>query len=221
MASVESIQAALTSEDFGERLRGINQLRTLDPAVAFELIQTPVSDRNARVRYAAVSQLSELGKQDLEKALTVLRHSLHNDPEADVQAAAADSIGALRLTAAYDDLAQVYHSTSEWLVQMSILACLGELGEARAFELLSSALTSANSLLVVTAIGALGELQDERAVPLLLPFRHSDDWQTRHRLAQALGQFENSDAQTVLTALAQDEMDLVAQAAQAQLAQTS
>jgi len=112
MASIDSIQTALQSEDFGDRLRGINQLREIDPAVAFELIQGSVSDRNTRVRYAAVSQISELGKQNPDQALEILKRALHQDPEADVQAAAADAIGALGLIAAYDDLARVYHSTS-------------------------------------------------------------------------------------------------------------
>ncbi|MEL6327875.1 MAG: HEAT repeat domain-containing protein [Cyanobacteria bacterium J06626_23] len=217
MASIDSIQTALQSEDFGDRLRGINQLREIDPAVAFELIQGSVSDRNTRVRYAAVSQISELGKQNPDQALEILKRALHEDPEADVQAAAADAIGALGLTAAYDDLARVYHSTSEWLVQMSILACLGELGEAKAFDLLSEAIKSDNSLLVVTAIGALGELQDERALPLLLPFAQHPDWQTRHRLAQALGHHDSPTARAALEQLAQDETELVAEAAKAQL----
>ena len=221
MASVESIQAALLSDDLGARLRGINQLRDIDPALAFELIQTAVSDRNARVRYAAISQFSELGKQDREKALDILKRALHEDPEADVQAAAADSIGALGLKTAYADLAQVYHNTSEWLLKMSIVACLGELGAPEAFDLLSEALTADNSLLVVTAIGALGELQDNKAVPLLLPFAENEDWQVRHRLVQALGQFDTAAARTALETLTQDSTELVAEAAKAQLSSSS
>ncbi len=46
----------------------------------------------------------------------------------DVQAAAADSIAALKLTEAFEDLQQLYHTTSEWLVKLSIIAALGEMG---------------------------------------------------------------------------------------------
>jgi len=35
--------------------------------------------------------------------------SLFNDPEPDVQAAAADCLGALKLTEAFEDLQQLYH----------------------------------------------------------------------------------------------------------------
>ncbi|MEM6251397.1 MAG: HEAT repeat domain-containing protein [Cyanobacteria bacterium P01_D01_bin.156] len=215
--SVEHIRQQLASEDLGARLRAINLLRDIDPPTAFELIQTVVNDKSARVRYAAISQFSSLGFQDVETALTILKEALYNDPEADVQAAAADSIGALKLTDAYDDLATVYNSSSEWIVQMSIVACLGELGVARGFDLLETALKSDTSLVALTAIGALGELKDPRAIPLLLPFASHDDWQVRHRLAQALGHYVDTvqadDVLPALTKLTEDSSEIVTDAA--------
>ncbi len=210
----EQISQALKSENFGDRIKALNQLRDIDPAVAFKLIQPLCDDRNTRVRYAAVSQISTLGEQDKSTALSVLTASL-GDPEPDVQAAAADSLGALKLTAALDDLHELYQQTPEWLVKMSIIACLGEMGDRRAFDLLQSALTSDNALISVSAIGALGELKDERALPLLLPYADSDDWQVRHRVAQALGHFsDQSEAAQALQKLAKDESAIVAETAQ-------
>lgn len=215
--SPEQIEQQLASDELGQRLRAVNLLREIDPAVAFKLIQNVVSDRNARVRYAAISQFSSLGNQDREKALTVLRQALYHDPEADVQAAAADSIGALQLTDAYDDLVTAYNRTSEWIVQMSIVACLGELGVSQGFELLQQALQSNTALIALTAIGAMGELKDPRAIPLLLPFLESDDWQVRHRLAQALSNYlQTPQAEEVMPTLAQltqDQSEIVADAA--------
>ena len=219
--SPEQIKQQLASEDLGQRLRAVNLLREIDPAVAFELIQTVISDSSARVRYAAISQFSTLGTQDKETALTLLRGALYHDPEADVQAAAADSIGALRLVEAYDDLAIAYQNTSEWIVQMSIVACLGELGVDRGFDLLQQALQSENNLVALTAIGAMGELKDPRGIPLLLAFEKNDDWQVRHRLAQALSNYLSTpQADAVLptlTALTQDESEIVADAARSHL----
>ncbi|MEO0433497.1 MAG: HEAT repeat domain-containing protein [Cyanobacteria bacterium J06656_5] len=219
--SPEQIKQQLASEDLGQRLRAVNLLREIDPAVAFELIQTVISDSSARVRYAAISQFSTLGTQDKETALTLLRGALYHDPEADVQAAAADSIGALRLVEAYDDLATAYQNTSEWIVQMSIVACLGELGVDRGFDLLQQALQSENNLVALTAIGAMGELKDPRGIPLLLAFEKNDDWQVRHRLAQALSNYlptPQADAVLpTLTALTQDESEIVADAARSHL----
>lgn len=212
-SSAEQIQQMLSSESSGDRIKAINQLRDIDPATAFALIQPLCDDPNTRVRYAAVSQISTLGEQDKSKAFEVLTASL-GDPEPDVQAAAADSLGALRLTDSLDDLKELYETTTEWLVQMSIVACLGEMGDRRAFELLESALTSENSLVSVAAIGALGELKDDRALPLLLPYASSEDWQIRHRIAQALGHFsDRAEAAQALQALAQDKSALVAETA--------
>ncbi|NEP15510.1 MAG: HEAT repeat domain-containing protein [Leptolyngbya sp. SIO4C1] len=216
-SAYEQLEQQLQSENLGHRLTAVNQLRELDPAVAFKLVQLVIQDSSARVRYAAVSLLSSIGHQDEATALRLLREALLNDPEADVQAAAADSIGALHLTTAYDDLARVYEQTSEWLVQMSVIACLGELGEPRAFDLLQSALSSDNGIVVLSAIGALGELGDNRAVELLLPFTDHPDWQTRHRLVQALSQYEDEAARSALEQMTNDDSPIVAEAAQVHL----
>ena len=213
----ESVQELLSSQDFGQRISGVNQLRQLEPSVAFELIQPVVNDSNTRVRYAAVSQLDTLGTQDLQAALTILRERMINDSEPDVQAAAADALGALKLTEAYEDMLQLYRSTPEWLVQFSIIAALGELGEPRSFDLLQEALNSETSLIQTAAISSLGELGDARAVPLLIPFATNPDWQMRYRLVQALSKLGGAEARATLEKLAQDDKEEVAREAKAAL----
>jgi HEAT repeat protein len=208
----DSVRTLLNSQDFGDRLRALNQIRQLEPEAGFDLIQIVVEDNNPRVRYAAVSQMSVLGQQDPARAQTLLRGRLQ-DSEPDVQAAAADSIAALRLVDAFDDLQQLYHSSSEWLVKFSIIAALGELGDRRAFEMLEDALNSDNELLQMAAIGSLGELGDERAIQLLTPFATNSDWQIRYRVAQALCRLNGPAARSALELLAQDEMEQIAQEA--------
>ncbi len=209
----ESVQQLLSSSDLGDRLRGINQLRELEPAIAFELIQVPIKDSNSRVRYGAVSQMATLGEQNLEISYQVLRHHLLNDPEVDVQAAAADALGALKLHDAFDDLQNVYNTTSEWVLKLSIVAAVGGIEEPRAFELLEKGLQDDNTLIQTVAISALGELGDKRAIPLLVPFVNNSDWQVRYRVAQALARLGGSEAQILLQQLAEDEVELVAQEA--------
>ena len=209
----ESVKDLLASEDFGDRIRGLNQLRQIEPKLAFEMVKPKIIDNNTRVRYAAVSQLDTLGKEDKTAALELLRDRLFNDPEADVQAAAADAIGGLKLTEAFDDLANVYHQTQEWLVQFSIIAALGELGDTRGLELLKEALDSDNNLLQTAAIGSLGELGEASAVDWLIPFADSQDWQIRYRLAQALGRLGGELAHSTIEKLAEDEVEQVAQEA--------
>ena len=209
----ESVTTLLNSEDFGERIRGLNQLRQIEPATAFAMVQPLVTDENTRVRYAAVSQLDTLGTTDKNAALKMLRDRLFNDPEPDVQAAAADAIGGLKLVEAYEDLANTYHDTGEWLVQFSIIAALGELGDSRGFDLLKEALASDNNLLQTAAIGSMGELGDPRAIPLLASFADNEDWQIRYRLVQALGRLGGEEAKAVIRKLTEDEFEQVAQEA--------
>jgi HEAT repeat protein len=213
----DTVRELLQSQDLGDRLRGVNQLRQLDPAIAFELIQAPVIDGNTRVRYAAMSQLASLGSQNSQVSLKLLKAGLF-DPEPDVQSAAADSISALKLTEAYSDLEKLYRRSSEWLVKFSIVAALGELGEPRSFELLSEALQSDNELLQTAAIGSLGELRDGRAVALLIPFATNSDWQIRYRVVQALRQFDTPESRSTIETLTHDEVEQIAE--QARLALT-
>ena len=213
----DSVRKLLYSSDFGDRVRGLNQLRQMEAKLAFEMLKPLITDANARVRYAAVSQLDTLGREDLATALNLLRDRLLNDPEVDVKAAAADAIGGLQLTEAFDDLEQLYHQTSDWLIQLSIIATLGELGEPRGFDLLREALTSETGLLTIAAISSLGELGDSRAVSLLLPFTTHPDWQVRHRLVQALGLLGGPEARAALETLARDSQEQVAQEAKSNL----
>lgn len=209
----ESVSELLHSEDFGQRLRAVNQIRQLEPAIAFPMLQTAAADSNPRVRYAAVSQFSSLGQQDRAVTLTILRDRLLHDDDPDVQAAAADSIGALKLTDAFEDLQFIYRTTTQWLVRFSIVAALGELGDVRGFELLETALQSDNELVRTAAVGSLGELGDARALPLLIPFATDQDWQIRYRVVQALGHFNHPEAQSILETLSQDAVESVAQEA--------
>ncbi|MDS3860771.1 HEAT repeat domain-containing protein [Thermosynechococcaceae cyanobacterium BACA0444] len=221
MTTAAAVQAALASQDLGDRLSGINQLRQLPPDVAFELIQPVIHDPNPRVRYAAVSQLSSLGNCNLDKAQALLCDRLHNDGEVDVKAAAADAIGALKLSEAFADLASVYSNTSEWLLQFSIVAALGELGNPAATPLLLAALDTDQELLKLAAIGSLGELGDRAILPVLASYIDYPDWQVRHRLAIALGQIGGAQADSLLHQLSQDSSSTVAETATTLLAMQS
>lgn len=209
----ESVEALLNSADFGDRLRGVNQIRSLDPGVGFRLAELAIQDSNPRVRYGAVSQLASLGTQNLEQAAVILRGRLR-DNEPDVQAAAADSIGALKLTEVFEELDQLYRTTPEWLVKFSIVAALGELGDRRGFELLQDALAADNELLQTAAIGSLGELGDDRGVALLIPFATHADWQIRLRVVQGLGRLNTPECRSTLEKLTHDQVEQIAEEAQ-------
>jgi HEAT repeat protein len=210
---MESIEQLLNSPNKSDRIKVLNLIRELEPAIAFGHIQQLVVDQNTRVRYGAVSQMATLGTEDLAVSLTILRDRLINDTEPDVQAAAADAIGALKLTAAFEDLENLYHSTPEWLVQFSIVAALGELGDPRGLGLLQTALTSDTTLVQTAAIGAIGELGNPAGVESLTPFVTHPDWQVRYQLARALRNLGGDMAQKNLAILTQDDIPQVAQEA--------
>jgi HEAT repeat protein len=210
----ESIELLINSENKGDRIKALNLIRELEPTIAFSYIKQLVTDNNTRVRYAAVSQLATLGSQDLAESLIILRDRLVNDPEPDVQAAAADSIGALKLTDAFDDLQKLYETTPEWLVQFSIVAALGELGDPRGLELLKTALTNETSLVQTAAIGAIGELGNPNGVESLIPFVTNPDWQIRYQLARSLRNLGGALAAQSLAILATDPVEQVAKEAQ-------
>jgi HEAT repeat protein len=209
----DSVQKLLRSEELSDRLRAVNQLRQLDRRNAFELVQIPIQDSNPRVRYAAVSQLDTLGGEDLKKSFDLLLDRLLTDSEIDVQAAAADSLGALKLKEAFPDLERIYHSTSEWLLQLSIVAALGEMGDSRGFELLEEALKSEVDLVKTAAISSLGELGDLRAVHLLTHYVQDPDWQIRYRVVQALTRLGSPEALALLESMTNDEVEQIAQEA--------
>ncbi len=210
----ESIDILINSENKGDRITALNLVRALEPAIAFSYIKQLVTDNNTRVRYAAVSQLATLGSQDLAESLIILRDRLVNDPEPDVQAAAADSIGALKLTDAFDDLQNLYETTPEWLVQFSIIAALGELGDPRGLKLLQTALTHETSLVQTAAIGSIGELGNPHGVESLIPFVTNPDWQIRYQLARSLRNLGGDLAAQSLAILATDPVEQVAKEAQ-------
>ncbi|MEM7770389.1 MAG: HEAT repeat domain-containing protein [Cyanobacteria bacterium P01_A01_bin.37] len=211
----ESVKALLDSDDYGSRINSVNQMRYLDPAIAVELLMEASVDDNARVRYAAVSQLASSGGHQRDAVASLLRTRLLTDAELDVRAAAADSISALKLVDLFDDLKDVYCQTTDWIVRMSIVAALGELGDPRGFEILQDALQSETDLIQTAAIGAFGELGDRRAVELICPLAESDDWQIRYRVVQALTALGGDEAKATLRKLSNDTVEQVAQEARA------
>lgn len=216
----DSVRQLLSSSDYGDRIKAVNHIRQLEPKDGFELIQIAIADSNARVRYSAISQLDTLGHENLDLSLQILRDRLLNDSESDVKAAAADCLGALKLSDAFDDLLHAYQTTPDWIIQVSIIAALGEFGDPRCFDLLQQALENENELVKTAAIGSLGELGDKRAIGLLAPYATSSDWQIRYRVVQALSLLGGEEAKSVLETLTNDEMEPVAAEAKKILAGT-
>eukprot|EP00180_Rhodochaete_pulchella_P003169 Plantae.Rhodophyta-Rhodochaete_pulchella.ctg5220.p1 GENE.Plantae.Rhodophyta-Rhodochaete_pulchella.ctg5220~~Plantae.Rhodophyta-Rhodochaete_pulchella.ctg5220.p1 ORF type:complete len:244 (+),score=30.91 Plantae.Rhodophyta-Rhodochaete_pulchella.ctg5220:120-851(+) len=180
------VRALLASEDIAKRFSGVNQTRFLEPQVGLELMLEAVSDSNAQIRYAAVSQLALHGQTSPEKTLAVVTELLVSDSESSVRAGAADVIATLGLPECFDILKDVYSASTDWMLKFSIIAGLGELGDTRAYDLLVEALSSEEPLLQLASIGSLGELGDVRAIGLIEPFLESPDSTLKDRATTAL-----------------------------------
>ncbi|GAB4211188.1 MAG: HEAT repeat domain-containing protein [Synechococcales cyanobacterium] len=210
MADLPELRVLLTSDDLGDNLRAVNQARYLEPGDCWQILSEAATHENARVRYAAISQMGGLKLDDATPIATCLRQALQYDPEFDVRAAAAASLGDLKYPETLPDLIAAFAREREWLVQFSVIAALGELRDPGAFDTVASTLQSGNELVRTAAVAALGDLGDERAVPLLADWIRDPDWQLRFRIAIALGQIGTVSAQTLLQQLTQDEDERVA-----------
>ncbi|AFY72208.1 HEAT-like repeat protein [Synechococcus sp. PCC 7502] len=214
MIDIDLLRNQLKSDNYGDRMQALAQSRGLAVAERFEFVAIATSDPHTRIRYDAVSQLATIGNHNLEQSGQILCDRLLTDPEIDVRAAAADAIGALKLTDAFTHLANAYRNTTDWMMQFSIIAALGELGDQRGFELLADALAhNPNDLVKIAAIGALGELGDVRSLDLLLPLVEHPDWQVRHRLAQAFANIGTEPAIASLKTLTEDTASQVSEIA--------
>ena len=191
-SSPEEVRALLTSSDYVDRISALNRSRALGDerlAILLDLVQ---ADPNAQVRYLAVAQLIDAGGADKAAVLPVVRAVMANDAETSVRAGAADVVCGLGLTEAYEDLVACYEANSDWMVKMSVVAGLGELGDGRAYEFLVDVLgaedASGMGMLHTAAVGALGELGDKRGVDVVKGWMDSEDGMMRDRAADAYKQ---------------------------------
>lgn len=183
-------------DDFLERIRSIN--RTMSEAGAdsddvTHLVKLARDDSNAQVRYAALSRLAALDPPGEESAaggaiLEAARKALTGDSEPSCRAAAADLIAGLRLMDGFDDLVEAFNNTPDWVLRFSIVAGVGEMKHPLAFQFLSEVLDlDNNEVLVTTAcIGALGDLGDPQAIPIVQKFLDHEEESVRDRAQMAM-----------------------------------
>lgn len=184
-------------DDYMERIRSITRVDEL-PSIAEQvahLVPLATEDANQQVRYAAISRLSNLdasrlSEEDGKTVLQAARHALKEDKEPSCQAAAADLIAGLRLYDGFDDLVTTFNETSDWVLKFSIAAGVGEMHHPQSYEFLQGVLEhysedSNDALLIAAAIGALGDLGDERGVSVVEKYLDHPDSsiQDRARIA--------------------------------------
>lgn len=143
------------------------------------LIPLAHHDPQPQVRFTALGVLTqqppgELSEGTKSRVLSMASEILASDSEPSCRCGAADLISGLKLLDGYEELLKAYTSEgADWMLKLSILAGLGELKHPDAFDLLCAVIDPDNvkyekePLVLAAAIGALGDLGDKRALPIV------------------------------------------------------
>lgn len=194
--SQKNVEELLGSSAVTERIRGISRLGeygTFSDQVE-QLAHMSTEDGDSQVRYSALSRMSNLDREALSEeqvqlVLNSVLHALKTDKEPSCRAGAADVISALNLSGGFDEMIEIYRTSTDWVLKFTILAGLGEMGDERAFDVLLNVIeTEGNDevLLLTAAIGSLGELGDKRALPIVEKFVDHADLPLRERAKMAV-----------------------------------
>ncbi|MEL6469312.1 MAG: HEAT repeat domain-containing protein [Cyanobacteria bacterium J06623_4] len=211
---ISEIKALLADEDPQCRLRGLVALREYGPEQAVPLLVAQRKDSAFLVRsFVAMG----LGRKRNDEAYATLLAMLPEEPDNNVQAEIANSLG-LYGAKSVDRLVALFDENDHWLVRRSILAILPELECPH--QLLKVALKALedNDLTIVQAgistLGMLaGTVAEADALAALLPFLQSESWRSRMTLAYALKSFDSEVARDALAELRRDPHHKVVAAA--------
>lgn len=213
--SLSAVAEQLESKNSRDRLRALISLRDFPADRAVPLILKVIDDENLQIRAMAVFAL---GLKRTDACFPVLVKILETEADYSIRADAAGALGYLQDPRAFEPLLKAFYEDVEWLVRFSAAVSLGNIGDPRAFSALVGALDtteldSKETVINQAAISALGEIGDPRACEHILRFAQSDDWLTRQRLAEALGNLPSAKSLSALKYLAKDSHPQVSAAA--------
>ena len=209
-SNLEEIAAKLESEKLVDRKLALVSLEKVPAVDAAPLIMKMLRDENHQIRSMAIAAL---GRKPTKDSCLVLVNLLLSDPDYGVRASAAGALGALKDKRAFEPLVQALSEDDEWLVRFSAAVSLGNLRDPRGHDVLVQTLESPEVVLQQAAISALGEIGDLAATDAILRFAQSDDWLTRQRLAEALGNLPGEKGKSALNFLEKDPHPQVSEAA--------
>lgn len=206
----------LNSPDFVERIRAATSLSSSEviadldgtPERVKTLLPVAQNDSHSQVRFVALSALAAQPADALspdlrDQVLAVCRNVLAEDKEPSCRCGAADAIAALRLNDGFDDLVAAYNSEgADWMLRLSIVAGMGEMQNEKSFEMLASVVNpegelyeyaKSEPLVLAAAVGALGDLGDMRALPLVSSLaKEGQDEAVRERATIAVQMLEKA-----------------------------
>ncbi len=211
--NISEIKLLLANEDSQLRLRGLVALKDYEAEVAVPILISHRQDEAFLVRsFVAMG----LGRKRNQAAYAALLKMLPQEPDHNVQAEIANSLGLYGAIAA-DPLVTLFNKNYNWLVRRSILAIMPEMDiPKKLMGVALEALKDADETIVQAGISTLGLLahtsEAEQALVALLPFTADQNWRSRRSAAYALKLFraagiDSAWAQQAQTALAQLRQD--------------
>ena len=186
----------------------------------YPIFESCLSDPYPTVRIASLDGLWDATDTSLVKPIITM---LEEDPEAEVQAAAAGSLAHYLLMSAWgqlkgvptekivDTLMDRYRSSdSELVVRRVCLEALGSVKSPEVSQAIEEAYESSQRDLQLSAIFAMGNSADPRWLSIVLDEMESPYEDMRLEAARAAGNIGHTDAITPLAGLAYDESEEVA-----------
>lgn len=208
------IKRVLEHSDSQERLKGIVALKDYDADIASPLLLSKTDDNAFLVRsFVAMG----LGRKRSEAGFAALLDMLKTDPDNNVQAEAANSLGMYGDTAIMH-LVNTFHTNHHWLVRRSILAAMIDLhSPVHMLDICLAAIKDSDLTLINAGIDHLSTLaktdQAEAALAAILALKTAESWHTRMHVAYALKSFDTPAAKEALLELRQDQHHKVVAAA--------
>jgi HEAT repeat protein len=203
--NLPEIQSCLNSQDPQLRMRGITALRLYDPEVAVPYLLQKTTDKEFMIRsFVAMG----LGRKQTAAGFTALLEILQDDRDASVRAEAANSL-AMHGAEAVPYLVAAFRQNPEWVIRLSIVTSLAELGHPRELlEICELGLIDPEPVVQESALAQfkwfIDTPQQAEALQLLLGFAESIHWQHRCLVALTLSQYPDPSAKETLYRLRQD-----------------
>lgn len=211
---IKQIKSYLNSNDYGDRLKGLTELRNIETESAVPLLLTKIQDEEFLVRSLVAMGL---GRKRNSESYAALLELIKFDRDPNVRAEAANSLSFYGQIAA-NHLVSLFIRDSNWLVRRSIIAAMIELNSPQElFEICIFGLDSEDLSVREASIEALAFLGDtvkkQDALEQLLRFVNSEFWRLRVKVALALKKIDDPRSKKALNILRQDENSRVVDAA--------
>lgn len=187
---ISEIKTLLASEDPQLRMRALVALKDYDADAAVPILIKQRQDNAFLVRsFVAMG----LGRKRNESAYTALLGMLPVEPDQNVKAEIANSLG-LYGNRSVDCLVELFKTSDNWLVRRSILAIMPEMDcPEELFEVAMLALEDKDETISQAGISTLALLADtalsQKALEAILPTLQNESWRSRLTLAHALKHF--------------------------------